>query len=358
MRGEQSIAVYASVGVARGRRRGRGGPRWARAPQQRQPDSVRSPIAFFYPPLHTTPLDARTRLRQLSTPHPRTHTLRLRRIVSDLHAHPRRLIILVLSPLPLRRRFLVFSCTDDDDAPAAPDDLQPPRGRTRPGRGRAQDPCGGIRRRGRGVGAPRARGPNLVGREYAVLVARGAPVAASPSVSTSAAASPSAFVGVGTGSTPNASPSPSVLVPTLTPLRKNIFAPKMPASPGARAGTAIEGAAIEGIITAPAPPAPPPPAHTHTPPKHEQLQKHTPEVKWQLRPHLEAVLPMVPALPVPGWVKVVLESAGEVLEAVGRAGLPAAWTRKRKGKEAAGWCRGGSSLTEDRFGVRQQYLGE
>ncbi|KAJ7344048.1 nucleoporin protein Ndc1-Nup [Mycena albidolilacea] len=206
----------------------------------------------------------------------------------------------------------------------------------------------------------------LLGREYAVLVSRGAPVGATPSISASAsaAASPSAFAGMGTGSTPNASPSPSVLVPTLTPLKKNIFAPKTPASPGARVGTAIEG-----LIAATASPAPPPPAHAHAPPKHEQLQKHTPQVKWQLRPLLEAVLPMVPALPVPGWVKVALESAGEVLEAVGRAGLPAAWTRKRKGREAAGWvprrevcvevvgvlthltC---ASLTEDRFGVVQR----
>ncbi|KAF7377261.1 hypothetical protein MSAN_00146400 [Mycena sanguinolenta] len=203
----------------------------------------------------------------------------------------------------------------------------------------------------------------LLGREYRVLLGRGVPEAASPSkgaaVGTSTAATPAATVaGAATATTPGLAVTPSPLI------KKNIFAPTTP-SRGETALEAILSVVAESPPSSHSHPAPKTPAKTHTE-VHTQAKASTPTEQWQLRPLLVA---LVPAIPVPSWVRGVLDMMLEAGGAVTGATLPRAWTEARKGREAAGWvprrevcveavgvlthltC---ASLTEDRFGVVQR----
>ncbi|KAF7369361.1 hypothetical protein MVEN_00264700 [Mycena venus] len=187
----------------------------------------------------------------------------------------------------------------------------------------------------------------LIGREYQVLLARGAaltPASKPVAASTAAALTPAPS----TADTPAVTPSPL--------LKKNIFAPKGPPSPAEAHSRASSS-----------PPSPPLTAIPKAVPLPKKLVDavpvpRVPEVQWQWRPLLQAVIPLVP---MPEWVKRVAEGAMRV----GEMGVPRAWSMKRKGREAAGWvprrevcveaigvlthltC---ASLTEDRFGVVQR----
>jgi nucleoporin NDC1 len=142
----------------------------------------------------------------------------------------------------------------------------------------------------------------LIGREYQLLLARGAPPAVKP-VPASAKLVPS------TAGTPSVTPSPL--------LKQNIFAPKAPPSPGARVGSALaSGGAVEAVVAPLVAPA------------IERLPA-VPDVKW--RQHLRSALgDAVAAVPVPARVRALVDAV------LGLA-LPPSWTQARAGRAAAGW---------------------
>ncbi|KAJ7437446.1 hypothetical protein B0H11DRAFT_2107189 [Mycena galericulata] len=176
----------------------------------------------------------------------------------------------------------------------------------------------------------------LIGREYRVLLARGAPVSFSatsnaPPASPAPPQTPSTSTG-GVGSSP-IKPSPL--------LKQNIFAKPPPPSPAARVGAAFaSGGPVEEVI-APLP----------IPIPNLQLDKWVPD--WRA---------YVPVLRLPPW-------ALKGLDAAMKMSLPRAWTQARSGRAVQGWvlrrevcveavgvlthliC---ASLTEDRFGVVQR----
>ncbi|KAJ7768693.1 hypothetical protein DFH07DRAFT_1008013 [Mycena maculata] len=166
----------------------------------------------------------------------------------------------------------------------------------------------------------------LLGREYQMLLARGAPPAPSPAPAPSS--SPPSAAG-----TPGATAQP---IPT-TPLRKdNIFAKKGPPSPAARVSEALaSGGAVDALVA--------------------PLAVPVPGVDW--RQYVR-----VPAVRVPAW-------ASKYIDAVLGVSLPRAWTQPRRGRAVAGWvprkevCAAAvgvlthltcASLTEDRFGAVQR----
>lgn len=134
----------------------------------------------------------------------------------------------------------------------------------------------------------------LIGREYQLLLARGAPPAppaAAPAPSARPASSSSSPAAAG------ASITPSPL------LKQNVFAKQGPPSPAARVGAALaSGGAVDELV---APIA-------------------VPEVKI---PDWRSYVP-VPALPA--WVRTATNAALAV-------SLPRAWTQPRRGRAVAGW---------------------
>ncbi|KAJ7131384.1 nucleoporin protein Ndc1-Nup-domain-containing protein [Mycena epipterygia] len=173
----------------------------------------------------------------------------------------------------------------------------------------------------------------LIGREYRVLLARGAPPLPPPPAPAAAPAAPVAST--------SALATPSRVTPAPL-LKQNIFAKSTPPSPAARVGAALaSGGALEEIVQ----------------PAVEGLVSPIPVPDW--RQYVALVVPdwrrYVPG--VPAWVPRYAELS-----------LPRAWTQARRGRAVAGWvprrevCVSAigvlthltaASLAEDRFGVVQ-----
>ncbi|KAJ6482732.1 hypothetical protein C8R45DRAFT_1215438 [Mycena sanguinolenta] len=168
----------------------------------------------------------------------------------------------------------------------------------------------------------------LLGREYRVLLGRGVPNSTLSSMGAAGVAG-----GAASPLTNGVAATTTVSGPTVTPsplIKKNIFAPTTP-SRGENALEAILSVVADSPSKSHAQPPPKTPSKPHTQP---HSQSKTPTEEWQLRPLL---LALVPVIPVPSWVRSVLDMVLELGGTATGATLPRAWTEARKGREAAGW---------------------
>ncbi|KAJ7176907.1 hypothetical protein C8R46DRAFT_1077674 [Mycena filopes] len=198
----------------------------------------------------------------------------------------------------------------------------------------------------------------LLGREYRVLLAKGGAVPAPPPPPPAAAPTPGSASYFASGGTPastiasGSTPSPIMLH------KQNIFAPrKAPSSPAARI------ASLSSSVFASAPDGDEGGIEAFLAPAVKStaavLPAAPPLPKWEWRPLVRALMPIVP---VPAWVKGAVGTFGG-------GGHGHGWRRERKGREVRGWVPRGevvvecigvlthlttASLTEDRFGVVQR----